>query len=144
MFGCIFSGILRKFEQKEETLWRNFLSDFNLPPKAIVLGMTLFLGQRSLSKEKMRLPYPGDIYSLLVYITEYLFHKATSHFVDIIKSILLHQKIKCHNLHHLLLNSYPCCSLSAEYTGFIIQPSGSKHVSTQNFSRDFIPLIIIL
>ena len=32
----------------------------------------------------------------------------------------------------------------SEYTGFIIQPAGLKHVITQNFSRDFIPLIIIL
>ena len=31
-----------------------------------------------------------------------------------------------------------------QYTGFIIQQSGSKHVITRKFSRDFIPLIIIL
>ena len=44
-----------------------------------------------------------------------------------------------------------CCSFSLrekgekgkQYTGFIIQPSGSKHVITRNFSRDFIPFIII-
>ena len=31
-----------------------------------------------------------------------------------------------------------------QLTGFKIQPSGSKHVITRKFSRDFIPLIIIL
>ena len=37
-----------------------------------------------------------------------------------------------------------CLSVIEEYTGFIIQPSGSKHVIIRNFSRDFVPLIIIL
>ena len=36
-----------------------------------------------------------------------------------------------------------CCNF-LQYTGFIIQPSGSKHVITRNFSRNFMPLVIVL
>ena len=35
-------------------------------------------------------------------------------------------------------------SWTQQYTGFMIQSTGSKHVITRNFSRDFIHLIIIL